>query len=265
MKVTEGILELLKRNGKITVPQFGVFYTEKTRALLNSDQKTILPPAQEVKFDADYNVQNDELLQFLNSEGNSFAANELRAQTDYWKNLLLKKDGFKIDGLGEFFVSDNQLVFRGNRIQSETPDFYGLEEINLSEIKNNSAESVEITVENEEGSYRLNKSILWVFLLVMPVLGLAYFGFTQQERILGKKSFDDLQVKNSTHRIEKKVPVKIDTVQQKAVADSLTKDSLAKVAAVPVQKSTKKWTSKNKWSSKKNTKKKWRPKKRQTH
>ena len=80
-----------------------------------------------------------------------------------------------------------------------------------------------------------------------------------------KKSFDDLQVKNSTHRIEKKVPVKIDTVQQKAVADSLTKDSLAKVAAVPVQKSTKKWTSKNKWSSKKNTKKKWRPKKRQTH
>ncbi len=263
MKITEGILELLKKKGKVTVPGFGIFFTENSRAVLNSDQKTILPPGKEIRFEADYHAENSELLDFLSSKGLTAAAHELKVQTDYWKNLLLKNDTFFIDRIGEFFVSENQLVFKGERIQTETPDFYGLEEINLSEI-NNITESTETQVqEPETGNYRFNTSILWIFLVGLPVIGLAYFGITQKERLFGKKTFDDITVKNSTHRIEKKQQTVTDSVKQKAIADSIAKDSLAKIAAVPVT-TTKKWNSTKKWTSKKNTKKKWKPKKRQT-
>lgn len=263
MKVSEGIIELLKKNGRITVPGFGVFYTENTRAQLKADQKTLLPPAKEIRFEADYDAQDPVLADFLAANQNANAVSDLKSETDYWKNLLVNNDSFKIDSVGEFFVSDNQLVFKGERIQTQSPDFYGLEEINLAEIKSGETGTSHAQEEEDSTAYTFNKSILWLFLLVIPVAGLAYLGITQKERLFGKKSFDDLSVKNSTHRIEKKEPIPVDSAKIKAAADSLGKDSIAK-AAVAVPKTTKKWSSKKQWSSKKYKNKKWKPKKRQT-
>lgn len=266
MSTVSGIFEFLKLHGRVTVPEFGVFSTGNSRAVLNSESKTILPPGKQIVFEADYSAKDTGLIGFLADKqkiSQETAAAELKTQTEYWKATLRNGSSFSVEGLGEFFVSDNQLVFKGDRIVSSSPDFYGLEEIDLKNIRSGN-EIQELQRDNlSESEYKFSKPVLWLFLLVLPVLGLAYFGFTQKERLFGKKSFDDLTVKNSTHRIEKKEPVKVDSVKLKAVADSLTKDSLAKVAAVPV-KTTKKWTPKKKWSSKKYTKKKWRPKKRQT-
>ncbi len=272
MNISAGILELLKRHRKVAVPEFGVFSTENSRAIFDADKKTILPPAKRIVFDANYLVEDEKLVEYISLQNNisqETAKSRLKIQTDYWKNLLQKNEEFSVEGLGNFYISENKLVFKGNRIQKESPDFYGLEEINISEIKNGENLYNEPNTE-EKGSYQFNNSILWIFLVAVPVLGLAYLGITQQERLFGKKSFDDITVKNSTHRIENgnfKVDVqKLNaTADSLKAADSLKQDSVRKSAVVPVKSNAKKWTPKKKWSSKKSTNQKWKSKKRPTH
>jgi len=85
------------------------------------------------------------------------------------------------------------------------------------------------------------------------VLGILYFGYTQQELLYGKKSFDSLSVQTKTRRIEKSAPVKLDSVQQK-IADSiqqatLKKDSLVQDSIKKAQAKPKKYPVKKKYRS----------------
>lgn len=262
MKITEGILEILKRKGRVVVPQFGVFYTENSRAVFDTDQKTILPPAKEIKFEADYHVQNDDLQSFLQKNGVNSVEHELNVQTNYWKNLFLRNDSFKIEGLGEFFVSENHLIFKGNRIHSESPDFYGLEEINISEIPGKNLEENFHASTTETKNYQFSKSFLWVALFLIPMGALAYFGITQPELVFGKRSFNSPLKKEEPKKIVKKVILNDSLLIQKN-KDSLAKDSLKTIGVLPKSTVSKKWTPTKK--SKKYSSKKWKPKKRQNH
>ena len=169
--------------------------------------------------------QNDEgLIQFL-AKRNQVTPDRieklLKDQVDSWNSTLYSGQPLLIDGLGEFDQQD--FKFSGYRIESENSDFFGLEEINITDVQKSSK------YKTPKGNIPkdTNKTVsvlLWIFLLVIPVLGLLYFGYTQQELIFGKKSFDDLVVKNSTHRIDTKE--KIDTLKVEPKKDSLQKDSL---------------------------------------
>ena len=71
----------------------------------------------------------------------------------------------------------------------------------------------------EVGNCFLQKSILWIFLVVVPLVVLVYLGVAYQDLILGESSFEN------THRIEKKDKSTIlnkDTLQQ----DSVVSDSM---------------------------------------
>lgn len=256
MNVVKGILEQLKRNGKVAVPEFGVFFTENAAAIVDSKSKTILPPAKQIYFDANFTIDNDSFLQQLSKENNislGDAKIELRKQTDYWKNMVQTNQELIIDGVGTFQIIDHQISFLGERIQNGTPDFFGLEKINIHEIKNSKRKAP--IFESNSGNYKFNNSILWIFLLLIPLSGLLYFGITQQEKIFGKKSFDDYSVKNATHRIEES-NFNVDfnrinaTADSLKLADSLKNDSLAKTKIVPTNKTPNK---------------KWKPRKHQNH
>ena len=141
--------------------------------------------------------------------------------------------------------------FKGNRLQSDHPDFYGLEEIKISDIHNN--ESPKTAPTNSGKDYRFNKSILWIFLIIIPVLGILYVAYTQQELLFGQKSFDKAtpSVQTRTHRIEK------DTAKARKIIPPVTSDSLKKdtVAQQNIQPAAKKAVASP--ATINNTKKKW--------
>ncbi|EJL71132.1 HU domain-containing protein [Chryseobacterium populi] len=230
MNISAYILEYLKQFGSVTVPGFGVFSLENSKAIINSENGSILPPASRIAFLSDYEVQSDELITFMNTQKQmsvAVAKSDLKIQTDFWKKKLQSEQILEIQNLGTIFIEDGQTHFKGNRLQSDHPDFYGLEEIRISEMNNaeNSA-----SPENKEKDYQFNKSVLWIFLFAVPVLGLLYVGYTQQELIFGKKSFDKVSVQTKTKRIEKDTAsIKKDSTQVKK-SDSLKKDSLIKPA-----------------------------------
>jgi hypothetical protein len=79
-----------------------------------------------------------------------------------------------------------------------------LEEISLKEIKENKVISEK---KDTEDDYVFNKSILWIFLFIIPVGAIVFLAINYQDKIFGKKSFD-ISVKTSTHRIVEKPVLK---------------------------------------------------------
>ncbi|MDH6251358.1 nucleoid DNA-binding protein [Chryseobacterium sp. H1D6B] len=230
MNISAYILDYLKQFGTVTVPGFGVFSLENSKAIINSENGSILPPSSQITFNPDYEVQSDELAGFISTQKQVTSESikgELMVQTDFWKKKLQADQILEIQNLGTISIIEGKFQFKGKRLESDHPDFYGLEEIRISDIKNTDKPYI---LENSENDYKFNTSILWVFLLIIPVLGLLYLAYTQQELLFGKKSFDNVTVQTKTRRIVKDpVKIKIDSAQIK-ILDSLKKDSLIKAA-----------------------------------
>ncbi|WBV59064.1 hypothetical protein PFY12_08295 [Chryseobacterium camelliae] len=227
MNISAYILEYLKQFGSVMVPGFGVFSLENSKAIINSDNGSILPPASQIAFTPDYEIESEELAAFIAAQKQmslGASKSDLKIQTDFWKKKLQADHMLEIQNLGKLFIYDDQITFSGKRLENDRPDFYGLEEIRISDIKN--SEKKEKPTDPKK-DYQFNKSILWIFLFAVPVLGIAYAGYSQQELIFGKKSFDSISVQTKTKRIEKTLPVKKDSVTVK-VSDTLKKDSLRK-------------------------------------
>ncbi|MDR2237613.1 MAG: hypothetical protein LBE92_15940 [Chryseobacterium sp.] len=248
MNISAYILEYLKQFGTVTVPGFGVFSLKNSKAIINSENGSILPPASEIVFSVDYEVASDELAAFIAAQKQmslEASRSDLKIQTDFWKKKLQADQHLEIQNLGTIMTEEGDTHFKGKRIESGHPDFYGLEEIRISDINNGEKIS---PAENREKDYKLKKSILWTFLFVIPVLGILYYAFTQRELLFGKKSFNDVSVQTATHRIVPKDTAKVPVqTPVPAVSDSLKKDSLVKPAGKQIQQTpavpnnTKKW------------------------
>ncbi|KPH12071.1 hypothetical protein [Chryseobacterium sp. ERMR1:04] len=240
MNISAYILEYLKQFGTVTVPSFGVFSLENSKAIINSENGSILPPASQIAFMPDFEIQSDDLIAFIAEQKQmSFAASksDLKIQTDFWKKKLQAEQTLEIQNLGTIFIEEGHTHFKGKRIESGHPDFYGLEEIKFSDIK---TKDKSVVSEKSGKEYKFSKSLLWIFLIVIPVLGIVYLAFTNQELLFGKESFkkekDSLKV-NAKVAVLVRDTVKVDSAKIR-MADSLKtlkKDSIVKPAEKAVQ------------------------------
>lgn len=262
MNIPQHILAFLKMYHKAEISGFGTFSLKNTTAAISEDGK-ILPPAQQVDFEADFEIINKEFSKYL-SKAENISENDVEGAllqtTEHWKNKLKANQQVEIPEIGTISNSENGLQFSGERLEDVSPDFYGLEEISLAEIKESKSESpITDSSEPNASDYQFNKSILWIFLVFVPFLGLLYFGITQQELLFGKKSFNEVSIKTSTRRIVKD-SAKIDSskINKK---DSLQNDSLkGGITPLNTNASNQKWSNKNHHTSKK-----WKSKKRPNH
>lgn len=248
MNISAYILEYLKSHGSAIVPQFGTFSLEKSKAVLNSENGSILPPASRIVFSVNHLAQSSALSDFLaekKSVSKEAAENEILAQTDFWKKKLQAEKHLDIPEIGRFYEEESEIRFEGNRLPSDHPDFYGLEEIRFSEI--NSAEK-KTAAKDQPEAYRVNQSILWIFLIIIPVLGMLYLAYTQRDFLLGKKSFETVSVQTKTRRIEDKKIIPVDSAAlkrqdslQKFRADSLQQDSIKKAGKKNFKKRKNRW------------------------
>ncbi|MCJ8154491.1 hypothetical protein MKJ01_12025 [Chryseobacterium sp. SSA4.19] len=251
MNTSAYILEYLKQFGTVAVPGFGIFALENSKAIINSENGSILPPASTIVYKPDYEVKSDELASFIGGEKRmtlEASKTDLQIQTDFWKKKLQAEQTLDIQGLGTIFIEDGETHFKGNRLQSDHPDFYGLEEIRISDI-NSKDTKPEVSVKGKK-NYRFNKSVLWIILIIIPVLGILYVAYTQQELLFGEKSFDKINtpVQTKNHMIEKDT-IKVQ-VHTPITADSLKKDSVQNPVMPAAEKAGVKPVSQN------NTKKK---------
>lgn len=221
------ILDFLKEHQEVDVVDFGKFYMKNSGAKVVSENNNILPPAKEIGLNFNTKTLNNGFAEFVASkEGLMYheAMSVLRKTTDSWISEAQEKGSCKINDLGNLVFTEGEMSFQGERTEDSSPDFFGLEEINLEELKR--GEAAEVVEKDSFG-----KTILWTFLIAVPVAGLVYLAITQKDKIFGKESFT--AVKTATHRIPAKPKVAVPIVDSTKV-DSLKIDS-AKIKTIKHQ------------------------------
>ena len=249
MNFSQLLLEFLQKHGSVSLTGFGIFYLKNINAVVDEAGKSILPPGKEVAFQNKSGDREIEFISFLSAQKNISeleAEIEIRKRVTSWNSTLEKEEKLLLENLGTFFLADHQIQFKGTRSENFSPDFYGLEEITISEITNKNTPSTNIV---DKKSFTFSKSVFWVIPLVISVLALTYFGITQPEKIFGKKSFKDGFNKKTVQKL-KKDSVKIDSaIFLNPNLDSSLTDTL-KSSIIPQKTSSKKWSSKKHINSK---------------
>ena len=245
MNFSSILLEFLKNHGSASIPGFGTFYLNTINASLDQEGKNILPPGTEIAFKTSQSGNSDEFLKFISAKKGVPAIDaelEIKKQVNYWNATLFKEKKVRVENIGLFYLEDSKMHFSAERTENLSPDFYGLEEINISEIKNHKTGSGR--------SFQFSKSFYWIVPLLLIISALTFFGVTQPEMIFGKKSFAPKTPEKAIPVI-KKDSAKIDSLQSaSALADSLKADSIKNTAASAAA-APKKWTSKKNYSKSK--------------
>lgn len=202
---------LREQNTLVNIPKFGVFYLEKKHAIVDESTFQILPPSEMVSFEKKEVLENIDLIDFISQRvGESFeyVQNEVTKEVEKWNRELALNKKLILPKLGEMVLSENGEWFFVPEKNESSQDYFGLEAIKLDKIKRGEIENC-----------FLQKSILWIFLVVVPLVVLVYLSVVYQDLILGESSFEN------TYRIEKKDKSTIlnkDTLQR----DSVVSDSM---------------------------------------
>lgn len=239
MNFSQHLLEFLKKQGSAAVPNFGTFFLKSTSATLDESGKNILPPGKEIAFEADSTGERSDFVPYLSAHQKISlleAEIEIRKQVTFWNSKLEKDGTLAIENFGTFFLNDSKLHFKGDKAENVSADFYGLEQINLAEIK--SGKNI-----RGEKSFQFSKTVYWITPVLIGIGALAYFAITQPEQLFGMASFPNNFKEKPKAKIQN-TPVQQDSVRLISPhADSLRLDSL-KNANSPQSTPKKKWSSK---------------------
>lgn len=226
MNFSSLLLEYLKKHGDASLYGFGTFYLKNSNAVLDESGKSILPPGKEIAFRTDSGKNGEEFVKFISVTKNITefeAALEIKKHINFWNLTLDKDQKITIENVGTFFLTDSTIYFSGERTENISLDFYGLEQITISDIKSKPDSISDDTTEN---SYRFTKSVYWLVPLIIGILALTYFGITQPEKIFGRKSFGEDYNKKKTEKTMKN-PVTIDSTRIKnSSTDSVSVDTI---------------------------------------
>ena len=224
MNLGQYLFGYLQEKGSADLPGFGLFSIQKKSATLDEAEAKLLPPSFEVTFVKNSEVFNSDFSKYIaekTGENLFIVQTEIKETIQSWNQQLQDKKTVSVDAIGDFFEENGEIKLISKNQITENPTFFGLEEISLKEIKENKVISEK---KDTEDDYVFNKSILWIFLFIIPVGAIVFLAINYQDKIFGKKSFD-ISVETSTHRIVEKPVLKKDTVKADS-AKIQKKDSL---------------------------------------
>lgn len=224
MNLGQYLFGYLQEKGSAELPGFGIFSIQKKSATLDEAEAKLLPPSFEVTFVKNSEVFNSDFSKYIaekTGENLFIVQTEIKETVQSWTQQLQDKKNVSVDAIGDFFEENGEIKLISKNQITENPAFFGLEEISLKEIKENKVISEK---KDTEDDYVFNKSILWIFLFIIPVGAIVFLAINYQDKIFGKKSFD-ISVETSTHRIVEKPVLKKDTVKADS-AKIQKKDSL---------------------------------------
>ena len=224
MNLGQYLFGYLQEKGSAELPGFGIFSIQKKSATLDEAEAKLLPPSFEVTFVKNSEVFNSDFSKYIaekTGENLFIVQTEIKETVQSWNQQLQDKKTVSVDTIGDFFEENGEIKLISKNQITENPTFFGLEEISLKEIKENKVISEK---KDTEDDYVFNKSILWIFLFIIPVGAIVFLAINYQDKIFGKKSFD-ISVETSTHRIVEKPVLKKDTVKADS-AKIQKKDSL---------------------------------------
>lgn len=216
--MTDLILKYIADKKEVKIPYFGAFKQKNVPAFYDERLAALLPPAKEFFFTEDFLLNDRNFIQFVAKEKNidiNQSIAEITELVNYWKFTLQNKTILEIPNIGTFYFDDDgKSNFKGKRFEKENPDNFGLEKVNLSDLKNN---STAFNSSKNEAYKKSNNKFWWLFFII-PSAIIIYYTSQSPELIFGEKSFQK-QNKIKTKSVIKKNSLKPKTIQ----VDSISK------------------------------------------
>lgn len=209
MDIAQQIIQVLYTRKKVDFSGLGTLSLLTKHAEVDAENDKILPPKQELSFDVNRGIKADNKFTELSHE--------------ILKSLLEKGES-KIEGLGKWTNIAGKIQFYPEA-QVLDNSFYGFEAIAVPRI--GSTDFSQDDKIPEQDTYQFNRSLLYTLLVALPMIGIVYVGFTNSEKLFGKKSF------NTEPKKVQKLPIKKDSIQP--IQDSAKVDSL-KNQIIPTSK-----------------------------
>ena len=132
MTIETFIIDLLKHNNCVVVPDFGGFIANYQPAVIDSVSQTITPPSKQVLFNAKL-LKNDGLLAnyIANQRQISYAESlaEINKKAKAWKIELANEKRLVFGEIGFLYEQDGTIVFEQNRETNLWLKAYGLSSI----------------------------------------------------------------------------------------------------------------------------------------
>lgn len=181
MDISTLIFQYLNENGKVIIPHFGTFILQKTEATFDKKTQIFLPPAQQINFVGDPFIQDTNLERFVAKERNilTFEAKLLIEKTiKEWQDKLDSGNTFVLPNLGRLIKVGDNIIFQGEKISENTPDFYGLSSINLSKIN-----------VSKDANPSKKTVLWWVLLTIIAIFLLLSIAILKPVWLFGKESF----------------------------------------------------------------------------
>lgn len=216
MNIVSHIINYLQfRDKELVLPHFGYFSVQMARAKYDEKSKSFLPPSYTIGFNQDFNVQGTAFLHYLvDQEKLTYKEAErlVATQVALWKYEISDKRELVVESLGRFVKDGEALTFDGERMVGDTPDFFGLEEIPLNQLKKRS----------KGGGYKFFKILFWL-VFVAALLGLSVWAYLYPDQVFGQASV--LEVLENTPPVSETI-VQPSEAKNSALADTLVTDTL---------------------------------------
>lgn len=214
--MTDLILKYLSLNNQVKISGFGIFYQKDSPAFYDETTAALLPPGKELFFTVDFDLKDNEFARFFAGQKNMTIGEseaKILETANYWKSTLENNKELEIPELGNFYVNDTELVFKGKRLITHNPDNFGLEEVNLSQLK----KSTFTEISSEPNDYKKSTNKVWWLLFILPAAVIIYYATQNPELIFGKKSFPQPN-KIKSNPVSKKDSLKNKTVKMDSVS-----------------------------------------------
>lgn len=219
---------LQEQKPRVEVPDFGIFRLEKEHAVVDAKSSKILPPSEHIYFEDNTTVFDSSLAHYIaekTGENLFIIQSEIRDTVREWIRLLMLQKKLNLKYLGELSLKEIDIIREETKIP-QSMEFFGLEEVNLSEIspastvKEEPTQKQETTKTEPQKQEKSNNSIWWVLLfIIVAVTGLVFLYYNYGK---SDKSTDDSAKQDSIQSVQTEIPQAVSP----STADSITIDSV---------------------------------------
>ena len=133
MDLVKKIEELLYLHECVTIPNFGSFLVNYSKAKINFEKGEFVSPKRKVSFNVLIKQNDGILAKHLSSIKNisyDKALKEIEENIKWWSDKI-KEDTLIFKNIGEFYLNiDNKICFQAYNTVNFSNDFYGLEDFN---------------------------------------------------------------------------------------------------------------------------------------
>lgn len=141
------IRDLLYRNERVTIPDFGSIFTKNISAKIDLDHNTFSPPSKKLTFDTSVTENDDLLANYIASVDNmshDSALNFIKFEVSDWKDKLEKED-LKLDEIGTFSLNpEGEIQFEPDYNANFLMDSFGLGNVEIPDVTRSDSEKITV-------------------------------------------------------------------------------------------------------------------------